>query len=632
MTSAADGAAGDGLRVTIDASGPIIGGDVVHAIAVSQPVQSWVVLRNQNDFIQVEHALSQIPGIPPCPRPRNVTDVNDIVAVRNEMQAWLNTILSHPRARESPTVRDFLVQDANMIPPHYDEGRVAWVKFPAAPQEPLIAAPASADGDAVEMEMEEMFGDNYDAPPQDEDAEDDDEIVPASERYQKTEEEVTAEDEMELAGEVEMVDDVGSLAQSMGASHLGRSLQLQAQMGHPAASHRGANTLPGLRLGGAASPGGTPVAQGGIGSAIQNAGQPGHMPVVQEQTMVSPPRLDSFTLLKVIGKGSFGKVFLAKEKRSGTIFALKVLRKDFVVRRNQVEHTKTERSVLGYVDHPFIVGMKMAFQSKDKLYFVLDYCPGGELFYHLGRLGRFPEHQARFYAAEIVLAISYVHQLGIIYRDLKPENVLLDAEGHVRLTDFGLSKEGISGSSSGANSFCGTPEYLAPEIVDRKGHGRAVDWWSLGALLYEMLTGLPPFYCQDRERLFEKIRKETLRYPPSLSPASKNVLSGLLERDPDKRMGSGPSDAEEIKPHTFFSVIEWDKLRNGETKPPWKPPVQGNADTSQFDTEFTTMPIFSPQSHQHRLGTTPAGRNPFEGFSYTNPALFGSGSGTTSKT
>lgn len=289
-----------------------------------------------------------------------------------------------------------------------------------------------------------------------------------------------------------------------------------------------------------------------------------------------------------------------KEKKSGEIFALKVLRKDFVVKRNQVEHTKTERSVLGYVNHPFIVGMKMAFQSKDKLYFVLDYCPGGELFYHLGRLGRFPEHQARFYAAEIVLAISYVHQLDIIYRDLKPENVLLDAQGHIRLTDFGLSKEGISDSSTGATSFCGTPEYLAPEIVDRRGHGRAVDWWSLGALLYEMLTGLPPFYCQDRERLFEKIRKETLRFPPSLSPSAKNVLSGLLMRDPEKRLGSGPTDAEEIKAHPFFSLIDWDMLQGGEMKPPWKPPVQGSADTSQFDTEFTTMPIFSPQSHQVR--------------------------------
>jgi RAC serine/threonine-protein kinase len=291
-------------------------------------------------------------------------------------------------------------------------------------------------------------------------------------------------------------------------------------------------------------------------------------------------------------------VFLAKEKITGEIFALKVLRKDFVVRRNQVEHTKTERSVLGYMNHPFIVGMKMAFQSKEKLYFVLDYCPGGELFYHLGR--GFPEHQARFYAAEIVLAISYVHQLDIIYRDLKPENVLLDALGHVRLTDFGLSKEGISNSSSGANSFCGTPDYLAPEIANECGHGRAVDWWSLGALLYEMLWGLPPFFREDKNEVIQKVKTESVKLPPSLSPPAKKVLSGLLTRDPDKRLGSGPTDAEEIKVHKFFSVIDWEELATGNMSPPMRPPVHGMEDTSQFDTEFTTMLIFSPSSHQVR--------------------------------
>jgi serine/threonine protein kinase len=280
------------------------------------------------------------------------------------------------------------------------------------------------------------------------------------------------------------------------------------------------------------------------------------------------------------------------------MFALKVLRKDNIIKRNQVEHTKTERSVLGYVSHPFIVGMNMAFQSKTKLYFVLDYCAGGELFFHLGKLGKFPEPRARFYAAEIILAISYVHSLDIIYRDLKPENVLLDAKGHIRLTDFGLSKEGISNSSSGANSFCGTPEYLAPEILNRQGHGRAVDWWSLGALLYEMLTGLPPFYCQDRERLFEKIRKSELHYPPSLSQNSKALLKGLLTKDPSKRLGSGPRDANDIKEHPFFAPIEWERLQTGQVTPPWAPTISGNNDTSQFDKEFTSMPIFSPQSMQ----------------------------------
>ena len=291
-------------------------------------------------------------------------------------------------------------------------------------------------------------------------------------------------------------------------------------------------------------------------------------------------------------------MFLVREIKTAEMFALKVLKKDNIIKRNQVEHTKTERSVLGYVDHPFIVGMKMAFQSKTKLYFVLDYCAGGELFFHLGKLGKFPEPRACFYAAEIVLAISYVHSLDIIYRDLKPENVLLDAKGHIRLTDFGLSKEGISNSSSGANSFCGTPEYLAPEILNRQGHGRAVDWWSLGALLYEMLTGLPPFYCQDRERLFEKIRKSELHYPPSLSTHSETLLRGLLTKDPSKRLGSGPNDAEDIKRHPFFARIDWDKLMAGQIPPPWAPQIQGTQDTSQFDREFTSMPIFSPQSMQ----------------------------------
>jgi serine/threonine protein kinase len=212
----------------------------------------------------------------------------------------------------------------------------------------------------------------------------------------------------------------------------------------------------------------------------------------------------------VIGKGSFGKVFLVRECESGKIYAMKVLQKENIIKRNQVEHTKTERNVLGYIKHPFIVRLNMAFQTKDKLYFVLDYCAGGELFFHLGKMGKFSEPRARFYAAEIALALEHVHKLDIIYRcvelpaffgccvqrgavvadgcggmtrrcrDLKPENVLLDARGHVRLTDFGLSKEGISDNVSGAHSFCGTPEYLAPEILNRQGHGRAVDWWSLG--------------------------------------------------------------------------------------------------------------------------------------------------------
>jgi RAC serine/threonine-protein kinase len=327
-------------------------------------------------------------------------------------------------------------------------------------------------------------------------------------------------------------------------------------------------------------------------------------------------------MVKVIGKGSFGKVFLVREKQTSEMFALKVLKKDNIIKRNQVEHTKTERSVLGYVKHPFIVGLNMAFQSKDKLYFVLDYCAGGELFFHLGKVGKFTEPRAMFYAAEITLAIAYVHNMDIVYRDLKPENVLLDSRGHVRLTDFGLSKEGISNSSSGANSFCGTPEYLAPEILNRQGHGRAVDWWSLGALLFEMLTGLPPFYCRDREKLFEKIKKSNLEYPKYLSPKATLLLKGLLTKDPRRRLGSGPHDAEDIKGQDFFGGLNWDKLMNGEIAPPWDPQINGSMDTSQFDNEFTNMPLNSPGAFNgHGFGTTPAD-NVFEGFTFTDRAFY----------
>jgi len=345
-----------------------------------------------------------------------------------------------------------------------------------------------------------------------------------------------------------------------------------------------------------------------------------------QKAPVSPPRLDSFKMIKVIGKGSFGKVFLVREIKTNEMFALKVLRKDNIIKRNQVEHTKTERSVLGYVNHPFIVGLNMAFQSKDKLYFVLDYCAGGELFFHLSKVGKFAEPRARFYASEIVLAISYVHELDIIYRDLKPENVLLDAKGHVRLTDFGLSKEGISSSSSGATSFCGTPEYLAPEILNRQGHGRAVDWWSLGALLYEMLTGLPPFYCRDREKLFEKIRRGHLDYPRSLSSRAQSLLRGLLTKDPKRRLGSGHGDAEDIKSNPFFSDIDWVKLAKGQIPPPWAPPVSSSLDTSQFDEEFTSMPMFSPGSMQLQAGLGAAQDNLFEGFTFTDRQFYGPGS------
>merc|ERR1719373_30196 len=228
------------------------------------------------------------------------------------------------------------------------------------------------------------------------------------------------------------------------------------------------------------------------------------------------------------------------KSKEGQIYAMKMLRKENVIKRNQEEHTKTERRVLEAVSHPFIVTLHYAFQTPKKLYMVMEFCPGGELFYHLSRTGRFSQNRAMFYTSEVTSAIAYLHSLRIIYRDLKPENLLLDVDGHCKVTDFGLSKEGIEDNIS-ARTMCGTPEYLAPEILDRRGHGRAVDWYSVGALAYEMITGLPPFYTRDRKKLFERIRSGVLKYPDFITPAASACLKGLLERDPERRLGSGQS-------------------------------------------------------------------------------------------
>jgi tRNA A-37 threonylcarbamoyl transferase component Bud32 len=218
-----------------------------------------------------------------------------------------------------------------------------------------------------------------------------------------------------------------------------------------------------------------------------------------------PVSMEDFSLVKLIGKGSFAKVMLVRKKQgtdAKVLFAMKVLSKPAVVMKKQVEHTKTERRVTANITHPFIVKLHYAFQTSKRLFFVLDYCPGGDMFYHLSRRRYFSEPMARFYCGEITLGLEHLHSHTIVYRDLKPENIMLDGDGHVKLADFGLAKEHVSKwavasaqEAGGTNSLCGTPEYLPPEILNRGGHGQAVDWWNLGMVLYEMLCGTPPWYC-----------------------------------------------------------------------------------------------------------------------------------------
>lgn len=304
-------------------------------------------------------------------------------------------------------------------------------------------------------------------------------------------------------------------------------------------------------------------------------------------------RPSDFEFLKVIGKGSFGKVYQANHKLENKIYAIKVLKKEAIIRRNEVKHIMAERNVLiRNLRHPFLVGLHYSFQSKDKLYFVLDYVNGGELFYHLLKKRVFPEARVKFYAAEIAHAIGYMHSENIIYRDLKPENILIANDGHIRLTDFGLCKEGIQANTT-TNTFCGTPEYLAPEILLKKPYTRAVDWWCLGSVIYEMLFGLPPFYSKDQNQMYNNILYQPLRLNHNIlvSIQVKQLINGLLQKEQSVRLGANESDFNEIRDHPFFHDLNWNQLLEKKLPVPWLPELESETDTRHIDPEFTSENI-----------------------------------------
>lgn len=230
-----------------------------------------------------------------------------------------------------------------------------------------------------------------------------------------------------------------------------------------------------------------------------------------------------FEILQILGKGSFGEVFLVQKRESKQLYAMKVLRKSKVMAQNLIKYAKTERNVLSYIKHPFIVSLNYAFQTPEKLFLILDYCPGGDLGFQISREKKFDEARAKIYACEILLALEELHKRDIIFRDLKPDNIVLDDEGHAMLTDFGLSKEGIYGNFM-AKSFCGSLAYLAPEMIKRQGHGKAVDWYLLGVLLYEMITGMPPYFSSSRDQLYQNIQSGKLKLPNSISSETKSLL------------------------------------------------------------------------------------------------------------
>ncbi|XVE80727.1 hypothetical protein DITRI_Ditri15bG0003700 [Diplodiscus trichospermus] len=305
--------------------------------------------------------------------------------------------------------------------------------------------------------------------------------------------------------------------------------------------------------------------------------------------------MEDFEVLKVVGQGAFGKVYQVRKKGTPEIYAMKVMRKDKIMEKNHAEYMKAERDILTKVDNPFIVQLKYSFQTKYRLYLVLDFINGGHLFFQLYHHGLFREDLARIYTAEIVSAVSHLHANGIMHRDLKPENILLDADGHVKLTDFGLAKQFDENKRS--NSLCGTMEYMSPEIITGKGHDKAADWWSVGILLYEMLTGKPPFIGGNREKIQQKIVKERIKLPSFLSGEAHTLLKGLLHKDASKRLGSGPNGSEEIKGHKWFKPINWKKLEAREIQPCFRPQVAGKHCIANFEKQWTDMPLsFSPAS------------------------------------
>ncbi|XP_077121681.1 protein kinase C eta type isoform X1 [Ranitomeya variabilis] len=297
--------------------------------------------------------------------------------------------------------------------------------------------------------------------------------------------------------------------------------------------------------------------------------------------------IEDFTFLRVLGKGSFGKVMLAKSREGDNLYAVKVLKKDVILQDDDVECTMTEKRILALAcNHPFLTQLFCCFQTPDRLFFVMEFVNGGDLMFHIQKSRRFDEARACFYSAEITSALMFLHEKGVIYRDLKLDNVLLDHEGHCKLADFGMCKEGICEGYT-TSTFCGTPDYIAPEILQEMQYGPLVDWWAMGVLLYEMLCGHAPFEAENEDDLFEAILNDEVIYPAWLSQDAVGILQAFMKKKPSKRLGSLALGGERaIVRHLFFKDINWDQLNKKEIEPPFRPRIKAREDVSNFDPEF----------------------------------------------
>uniref|UniRef100_A0A8C5EC08 Protein kinase C n=1 Tax=Gouania willdenowi TaxID=441366 RepID=A0A8C5EC08_GOUWI len=325
--------------------------------------------------------------------------------------------------------------------------------------------------------------------------------------------------------------------------------------------------------------------------------------------------VNDFVLHKMLGKGSFGKVFLAELKRTQQFFAVKALKKDVVLMDDDVECTMVERRVLSLAwENPFLTQLYCTFQTKENLFFVMEYLNGGDLMFHIQSCHKFDLHRATFYAAEIICGLQFLHSKGVIYRDLKLDNVLLDSEGHIKIADFGMCKENMLEEARTA-TFCGTPDYIAPEILLGQKYNSSVDWWSFGVLLYEMLIGQSPFHGRDEEELFQSIRTDNPTYPSWLSKVTKDILIKLFVREPEERLGVKGN----IRQHIFFSSIVWSALERRQVAPPFKPTLASPSDCSNFDKEFINE---KPRlSCADRTLINSVDQTMFRNFSFINPGM-----------
>ncbi|XP_049534220.1 protein kinase C isoform X3 [Anopheles darlingi] len=326
--------------------------------------------------------------------------------------------------------------------------------------------------------------------------------------------------------------------------------------------------------------------------------------------------LNDFNFIKVLGKGSFGKVMLAEKKGTDEVYAIKVLKKDVILQDDDVDCTMTEKRILALAaKHPFLTALHSCFQTPDRLFFVMEYVNGGDLMFQIQRARKFDEPRAAFYAAEVTLALQFLHRNGVIYRDLKLDNILLDAEGHCKLADFGMCKEGITGDNL-TSTFCGTPDYIAPEILQELDYGPSVDWWALGVLMYEMMAGQPPFEADNEDDLFEAILRDDVLYPVWLSREAVSILKGFMTKNAAKRLGC--TDGEnQIRSHPFFKDMDWEALEQRKVRPPFRPRVRSARDALNFDTEFTKEdPVLTPVPNDIIRCIN---QDEFAGFSFTNP-------------